>query len=136
VGFIRDLPHSLIEAFKSTLHEAADADLLIHVIDAADPERAAHQAAVEEVLTEVGAADVPRIEVFNKIDLAGLAPRSEPDPYGRIHRVWLSAASGEGVPLLRQAVQSFMSGPSENTAWVSALGDNVDAVQPSVHSLL
>ena len=136
VGFIRDLPHSLIEAFKSTLYEAADADLLLHVIDAADPERAAHQQAVEEVLTEVGAQDVPRIEVFNKIDLAGLAPRSEPDPYGRIHRVWLSAASGEGVPLLRQAVQSFMSGPSENTAWVSALGDNVDAVQPSVHSLL
>jgi GTPase len=136
VGFIRDLPHSLIEAFKSTLYEAADADLLLHVVDAADPERAAHQAAVDAVLAEVGAQDVPRIEVFNKIDLAGLAARSEPDRYGRISRVWLSAASRDGIPLLREAVRSHMCGLSEQPAWIGALGDNVDALQPSVHSLL
>lgn len=74
VGFIRELPHSLIEAFKSTLTEAADADLLLHVIDASDPDRELQQQAVDEVLAEVGAADVPRVEVFNKIDRMGLAP--------------------------------------------------------------
>lgn len=76
VGFIRELPHSLIEAFKSTLHEAADADLLLHVIDASDPDRELQQQAVDTVLAEVGAANVPRIEVFNKIDLMGI-PQSQ-----------------------------------------------------------
>lgn len=106
VGFIRQLPHTLIEAFQSTLQEAADADLLIHVMDASDPERFSQQDAVEQVLREVGAADVPRIEVFNKIDLAGLTPRVERDPHGRISRVWLSAATGEGLGGLRSAVAS------------------------------
>jgi GTP-binding protein HflX len=135
VGFIRELPHSLIDAFKSTLHEAADADLLLHVIDAADPDRALHQQAVEEVLTEVGAADVPRIEVFNKIDVAGLSPRSEIDPYGRIHRVWLSASSGAGLDLLRAAVRSHIQFTPDSASWVGALGDNSGSEQPSVQSL-
>lgn len=136
VGFIRELPHSLIEAFKSTLREAAESDLLLHVIDAADPDRALHQQAVEQVLAEVGAADVPRIEVFNKIDLAGLSARSEPDPYGRIHRVWLSAATGEGADLLREAVRSFLHQPPALAPWVDGLGDNFGSVQPSAQSLL
>lgn len=104
VGFIRDLPHTLVEAFQSTLSEAAQADLLLHVIDAADPERDLRQAAVHQVLKEVGAADVPCIEVFNKIDLVGLPPRLERDAHGRIHRVWVSAARGQGLDLVRQAV--------------------------------
>lgn len=136
VGFIRELPHSLIEAFKSTLHEAADADLLLHVIDASDPDRELQQRAVDEVLAEVGAADVPRVEVFNKIDLMGLAPRTEIDPYGRIRRVWLSAASGQGLDAVREAVRSHMPAFPNPAAWMDSLGDNPDLVQPSVQSLL
>jgi GTP-binding protein HflX len=136
VGFIRELPHSLIEAFKSTLHEAADADLLLHVIDASDPDRELQQQAVDEVLAEVGAADVPRVEVFNKIDLMGLAPRTEIDPYGRIRRVWLSAASGLGLDAVREAVRSHMPAFPNPAAWMDTLGDNPDLVQPSVQSLL
>ncbi|MEN9772634.1 MAG: GTP-binding protein hflX [Pseudomonadota bacterium] len=136
VGFIRELPHSLIEAFKSTLHEAADADLLLHVIDASDPDRELQQQAVDEVLAEVGAADVPRVEVFNKIDLMGLAPRTEIDPYGRIRRVWLSAASGQGLDAVREAVRSHMPAFPNPAAWMDSLSDNPDSVQPSVQSLL
>lgn len=106
VGFIQSLPHTLVEAFQSTLQEAVQADLLLHVIDASDPDRLARQDAVESVLTEIGAADVPRIEIFNKIDRAGLEPRVEPDPHGRIQRVWLSAGQGIGLGLLREAIQS------------------------------
>ena len=136
VGFIRELPHSLIEAFKSTLTEAADADLLLHVIDASDPDRDLQQQAVDEVLAEVGAADVPRVEVFNKIDLMGQAPRTEIDPYGRIRRIWLSAASGQGLDAVREAVRSHMPAFPNPAAWMDSLGDNPDSVQPSVQSLL
>lgn len=106
VGFIQSLPHTLVEAFQSTLQEAVQADLLLHVIDASDPDRMARQDAVESVLTEIGAADVPRIEIFNKIDRVGLEPRVEPDPHGRIQRIWLSAGQGIGLGLLREAIQS------------------------------
>ena len=136
VGFIRDLPHSLIEAFKSTLHEAADADLLLHVIDASDPDRELHKAAVDQVLAEVGAADVPRIEVMNKIDLAGLPSRSEPDAEGRVRRVWLSAQAGQGLGLLREAVRSHVPGFPSPDPWPGPLSDNLGALQPSVQSLL
>ena len=136
VGFIRDLPHSLIEAFKSTLNEAAEADLLLHVIDASDPDRDAHRQAVELVLEEVGAGEVPRIEVMNKIDAAGLASRSEAGPDGRIRRVWVSAASGEGMARLREAVRSHVPAfPSPETC-SGTLSDNVGFLQPSVQSLL
>src|SRR5512135_1683835 len=74
VGFIRDLPHDLIAAFRATLSEAADADLLLHVVDAAHPDRDAQIAAVDAVLTEIGADAVPQIRVYNKIDVAGEAP--------------------------------------------------------------
>jgi len=107
VGFIQSLPHTLVEAFQSTLQEAVQADLLLHVIDAADADRLARQDAVESVLAEIGAAEVPRIEVFNKIDAVGLAPRVERDPHGRIARVWLSAGQGLGLGLLRQAIEEF-----------------------------
>ena len=138
VGFIRELPHSLIEAFKSTLHEAADADLLLHVIDASDPDRELQQQAVDTVLAEVGAANVPRIEVFNKIDLMGIPPKSEPDPYGRIHRVWLSAADAKGIDALREAVRSHMPAfPSpEKEPWSGVVSEHLNAMQPSVQSLL
>lgn len=111
VGFIRALPHSLIQAFKSTLQEAAEADLLLHVIDAADPERHAHEDAVNQVLAEIGAADVPRIQILNKADLLQLPCRLEHGACGSIRRVWISAAQGQGLDLVRRAV-SFFGWPS------------------------
>jgi GTP-binding protein HflX len=104
VGFIRDLPHALIDAFKATLDEAAQADLLLHVVDASCPARETQMAAVEAVLDEIGAAGVPRCVVFNKIDLAQRAASAEPSACGSIDAVWLSARSGDGLDLLRGAI--------------------------------
>lgn len=105
VGFIRDLPHDLIAAFRATLEESRDAELLLHVIDAGDSERGARIEQVEEVLKEIGADDVPRLQVFNKIDLReGETPRIELDDLGVPQRVFLSARSGEGLDLLRTAI--------------------------------
>lgn len=130
VGFIQSLPHTLVEAFQSTLQEAVQADLLLHVIDAADADRLARQDAVESVLAEIGAAEVPRIEVFNKIDAVGLAPRVERDPHGRIARVWLSAGQGLGLGLLRQAIEEF--------GWAQAgpVGTTDAARSPMLHTAL
>ena len=96
VGFIRDLPHDLVAAFRATLSEAAQADLLVHVVDAAAPDRDAQVEAVERVLADIGAADVPRLTVLNKIDAAGLAPGVERDACGSIRSVRLSALDGSG----------------------------------------
>jgi GTPase len=105
VGFIRDLPHDLIAAFRATLEESREAELLLHVIDASDPERNVRIAQVEDVLREIGAIDVPRLQVFNKIDLReGELPHVETDPEGIPQRVFLSARSGEGLALLRAAI--------------------------------
>ncbi len=109
VGFIRDLPHKLVEAFKATLQEAADAQLLLHVIDATSPKLHEQWAEVERVLDEIGVAQTPQVVVFNKIDALpeGQQPRSRLDwverPDGtRVARVFLSAHSGEGLADLRQ----------------------------------
>ena len=104
VGFIRHLPHDLVEAFKSTLEEVAEADLLLHVVDSANPERLDQMQQVSKVLAEIDALSIPQIAVFNKIDLTGEAPRFERDTYGHISRVWVSARTGEGMDLLRQAL--------------------------------
>jgi len=105
VGFIRDLPHDLIAAFKSTLTETRDADLLLHVVDASDPEREQRIADVIEVLKEVGAQDTPQVLVFNKIDrLEEGRPRLEAIDGGHTPRVWISAAQGIGMDLLGQAI--------------------------------
>ncbi|MEQ1439574.1 ribosome rescue GTPase HflX [Fontimonas sp. SYSU GA230001] len=105
VGFIRDLPHDLVAAFRATLEEAREAALLLHVVDGADPERARRIAQVESVLEEIGAAEVPRLQVFNKIDLRDdEAPRIERDELGVICRVFVSARTGAGLDLLRDAV--------------------------------
>ena len=104
VGFIRDLPHALIDAFKATLDEAAQADLLLHVVDASIASREAQMEAVEGVLQEIGAADVPRCIVFNKIDQAQRSAGVERAACGRIDAVWLSARSGDGLELLRGAI--------------------------------
>ncbi len=104
VGFIRHLPHDLVEAFKSTLEEVAGADLLLHVVDSANPERLDQMQRVNEVLAEIDALAIPQITVFNKIDLTGEAPRFERDASGHISRVWVSAQTGEGMDLLRQVL--------------------------------
>jgi len=111
VGFIRDLPHDLIAAFRSTLTEAADADLLLHVIDGSSAERDMQEAAVEAVLAEIGALDVPRIRVVNKIDLTALAPGAERGPCGTISTVRVSALTGAGCEeLLAALAERFPAG--------------------------
>lgn len=104
VGFIRHLPHDLVAAFRSTLQETRDADLLLHVIDVQGSEREQRIATVNGVLEEIGAQAVPQIEVYNKIDLTDIAPRIETDAAGRPRRAWVSARSGAGLPELVQAV--------------------------------
>lgn len=105
VGFVRDLPHDLIAAFRATLEESRDADLLLHVVDSADPERMARIEQVDEVLKEIGAGDVPRLMVFNKIDLReDESARVELDEQGQPLRVFVSARNRLGLDELRQAV--------------------------------
>ncbi|TDR50853.1 GTP-binding protein HflX [Halomonas ventosae] len=109
VGFIRHLPHKLVEAFRATLQEAAEASLLVHVIDAADPDRELNVAQVEAVLDEIGALEVPTLKVMNKIDLLDSAPRIERDGEGRPEVVWLSAREGKGLELLEQALSECLA---------------------------
>jgi GTP-binding protein HflX len=132
VGFIRGLPHELVEAFKSTLEESVHADLLLHVVDAASPARQAQMAAVERVLDEIGAGEVDRIVVYNKIDAIGAhaegpnVPRRaavERDAHGRIAAVFLSAATGDGLDVLRQAIL-------ERSMRVSAASDQIEEDAP------
>jgi GTP-binding protein HflX len=104
VGFVRDLPHELVAAFRSTLLEAREADLHLHVIDAADAERVERVRQVNEVLAGIGAGAVPQLEVYNKIDRLGEAARIERDEAGVVRRVWVSAATGAGLDLLREAL--------------------------------
>lgn len=108
VGFVSRLPHELVAAFKSTLQETVEADLLLHVIDAHSPERAAQIAEVEDVLSQIGAHEIPRIEVFNKIDLdEDTMARVDRDEDDRPQRVWMSAVSGEGTDMLRGALTEW-----------------------------
>ena len=111
VGFIRDLPHDLIAAFRSTLTEAADADLLLHVVDGSSDERDMQERAVDEVLAEIGAGEMPRIRVVNKIDTTGLSPGVERDACGTIASVRLSALTGAGCDeLLSALAERFPAG--------------------------
>jgi GTP-binding protein HflX len=126
VGFIRDLPHDLVAAFRSTLAEARDADLLLHVVDASDPEREDRMADVDSVLREIGAGDLPQVLVFNKIDLietdkvvgtgastdiespaarAGMAPRLDWIAGGETPRAWVSAVNRAGLDGLKTAIE-------------------------------
>lgn len=104
VGFIRDLPHALVAAFHATLEETAQADLLLHVVDSASPDRDQQMAAVTQVLEGIGAGGVPQIVVWNKIDATGADPGVELDDCGNIARVRASARSGAGLDLLREAL--------------------------------
>tara|TARA_R110002124_G_scaffold12051_5_gene57491 strand:- start:527 stop:1798 length:1272 start_codon:yes stop_codon:yes gene_type:complete len=108
VGFIAHLPHKLVEAFKATLEETLNADLLLHVVDAATEDRGRNIEQVQDVLAEIGAEDIPQLQVFNKVDLLEQAPRLERNADGRPERVWLSAATGAGTELLLQAVAELV----------------------------
>ena len=114
VGFIRDLPHGLVAAFRATLEETVHADLLLHVVDSASASRDEQVREVDKVLAEIPAGDAPRLQVWNKIDLtrnktakAGLDPGVERDQYGRICRVFVSARTGAGLQELRAAIAEF-----------------------------
>lgn len=104
VGFIRNLPHTLVESFGATLEEAAQADLLLHIVDVASEAREQQVIEVNRVLKEIGAQDVPQLLVLNKIDSAGMEPGLERDEYGKISKVWVSAQYGSGLDFIRQAL--------------------------------
>lgn len=110
VGFIRQLPHRLIKAFQATLKESSEADLLLHVVDAADISRDENMKHVDSVLEEIGANEVPTLTVFNKIDaLPTGEPRIDRDANGNPFRVWLSARDGQGIDLLKQAIAELLA---------------------------
>ena len=108
VGFIRELPHTLVESFRATLEETVHADLLLHVVDSSSPVREQQIADVNAVLREIGADSIAQIQVWNKIDLwehgAAQGPAAERDEYGRISRVFVSARTGAGLAELRMAM--------------------------------
>ncbi len=104
VGFIRHLPHSLVAAFRSTLEETVQADLLLHVVDASNPNRDDQVSEVNKVLAEIEAGDIPQLLVLNKVDMTDIPPGVQRDDYGRICRVFLSAKSGAGLDGLRLAL--------------------------------
>ena len=123
VGFIRDLPHKLVEAFEATLHEATEADLLLHVIDGASPLLAEQQAEVDRVLDEIGAAQIPQLLVYNKCDLLqdSLQSREEADVIEahagvRRPRLFVSARSGQGLRALAAGDRGSGARPLERAA--------------------
>lgn len=110
VGFIRHLPHKLVEAFRATLEETRQADLLLHVIDSHDPERMENIKQVHDVLEEIEANDILTLQIYNKIDLLeGVEPKIQRDDNGKPERVWVSAMNGEGLELIRQAITELLA---------------------------
>ena len=115
VGFIRQLPHGLIDAFRATLEEVKQADLLLHVVDASSPEKILHHEEVNAVLTEIDADKVPQLLVYNKVDLTDEAPRVDLDEQGEPYRVWVSGLNGEGLELLLSAISARLSSEMTET---------------------
>ncbi|MEO7337104.1 MAG: GTPase, partial [Caldimonas sp.] len=122
VGFIRDLPHKLVEAFEATLQEANDAHLLLHVVDSANAQLDEQVSEVERVLEEIGASDIPQVLVYNKVDRLEdtQRPRVTRDfaelPSGvRVTRVFVSAVTGEGLDVLRQVMREAAEGEGDDT---------------------
>lgn len=107
VGFIRHLPHDLVNAFRSTLQETSEADLLLHVIDSYDENRVANVQQVDEVLVQIKADKIPCIHIMNKVDKSQTKPRVDIESDGTIKRIWLSAQSGEGLALLRETLAKY-----------------------------
>ena len=109
VGFITRLPHDLVAAFRATLEATAEADFLLHVIDSASPGRERQIEAVEKVLRDLGADEVPQLRVYNKLDLTGIAPGVVRDEYGKLQSVYVSAQTGAGLDLLREALSEMLT---------------------------
>ncbi|MFS0754415.1 GTPase HflX [Noviherbaspirillum sp. 1P10PC] len=126
VGFIRELPHQLVAAFRATLEETIRADLLLHVVDASSPTRLEQVEEVNAVLREIGADRIPQILVWNKIDAAGLEPAVERDEYDKIRRVFISAQTGAGIDLLREAIGEFAVGEHAMQAGAQQSSDEED----------
>ncbi|MFZ6872745.1 GTPase HflX [Undibacterium sp. Di27W] len=126
VGFIRELPHQLVAAFRATLEETIHADLLLHVVDANSPVRFDQIQQVNHVLKEIGADHIPQLLVWNKIDLAGLDPSVEVDECDKIQRVFLSARTGAGIGLLRDSIAEFALAKSAGIAQ-AAIPEAIDA---------
>ena len=121
VGFVSDLPHELIAAFRATLQEAREADLLLHVVDISDPYRMERQRDVESVLESIGAEGIPAVRVFNKIDLVDQEARLQHDEAGTPIAVAISAASGQGVEELREAINELLAAERINR-WIELQG--------------
>lgn len=113
VGFIRHIPHDLIAAFRATLEETRQSDVLLHVVEATNPEREARIRQVNSVLDEIGAGRIPQILVYNKIDQEGLAPRMDYDAGRQRFSVWLSARTGSGMGLLHEVLDRHVRGNAE-----------------------
>jgi GTP-binding protein HflX len=123
VGFITRLPHDLVAAFRATLEATAEADLLLHVIDSASPARERQIEAVDKVLGEIGADAVPQLRVYNKLDLTGIAPGVGRDEYGKLQSVYVSAQTGAGLELLREALaEILLAGRAQSEAGRDAAG--------------
>ena len=132
VGFIRDLPHSLVDAFHATLEAAIDADLLLHVVDSASHARDEQMVEVDKVLAEIGAQDVRQVIVWNKIDLTEAASGVVRDEYGNIARVRVSARSGEGLDVLRESLAEYARSKAESRQ--EALAEAARNAQPDYMS--
>lgn len=133
VGFVRDLPHDLVAAFRSTLAEAREADLLLHLVDASDPERDTRIAAVNAVLEEIGAGDVPQWTVFNKIDrIEGMEPRIDVRE-GDAAQVWVSARAGAGLDALLEALGTHFA--DDLVAGRLALGAADGRLRAQLHAM-
>ena len=128
VGFIRDLPHGLVAAFRATLEETVQADILVHVVDASSPGRAQQIEQVNQVLTEIGAADTPQILLFNKIDLTDIQPGIDRDECGSIARIRMSAKTGLGIEHLRDAITEMAASRSS----LKLLNTTIDPTLPEV----
>lgn len=116
VGFIRDLPHELIAAFRATLEETLEASLLLHVIDASDPDKHIQMEQVNAVLQQIGADHIPLIEIYNKIDqVPDAAPLLQYDNHGSVQRVWLCAKDGKGIELVQQALVETLAAKRQHT---------------------
>jgi GTP-binding protein HflX len=131
VGFITRLPHDLVAAFRATLEATAEADLLLHVIDASSPGRERQIEAVEKVLGEIGADSVPQLRVYNKLDLTGVAPGVGRDEYGKLQSVYVSAQSGAGLELLREALSEILGA---NRVQNETAAHDETAFSPMVHT--
>ncbi len=133
VGFIRHLPHDLVAAFRATLEETCQADLLLHVVDAQDEQKQEHIEQVNAVLAEIGAETIPQLRVYNKIDLTDHDAHAETGADGRINRVWVSAVSGAGLDLLADALSEHFHGDQVH-GWLRVRAD-AGAIRSALYNI-